>query len=183
MDRERETRTKGTTTGGPAAWNLLAGGLRGGFEARARGLFAGEFALLGPGGEELGRLGMRGLAGAGLKAGDLEAEIERQGLFGARYTMTTNGAPLLLAGPERPHEPLRIFCSGKAFGAETSLLLNRATARPLSEGPGEAGGEVSLRGSVAGRRYRASFPEADGASLAVAVFLMYRTVALRRQAY
>jgi hypothetical protein len=183
MSRERETRKEGTTTGALAAWNLLAGGLRGGFEARARGLFAGEFALLGPDGEEFGRLGMRGLAGAALKAGGLEAEIERRGLFGARYTMTTDGAPLLLAGPERPHEPLRIFCGGEAFGAETSLLLNRATARPLSEGPKEAGGDLSLRGTLAGRKYRASFPEADGASLAVVAFLLYRTVALRRQAY
>jgi hypothetical protein len=176
----------GRGTAGLAAWNLLARNLAerdpGGsvFTARATGLLGGGFALLDADGAEFGRLVMGGLAGADLVLeGVAEGGIQRQGLYGARYRMTIGGAQVLLAGPERPPEPLRVFCAGRVYTVGTRRLPNRSIARPL--GGEEAPGEVRLEGGVAGRRYRANLPPNDGRALAVAVFLLYRAVALRRQ--
>jgi hypothetical protein len=192
MRGEGKTRSEGAAAVGLAAWHLLARepGLRaGGFEARARGPLAGEFVLSSSGdGGTFGRLRMRGVVGADFVSDALpETILQRQGLYGARYRVTTGGAQVLIAGPERPEEPLRLLCGGRAYGVETSLLRGRAVARPLGTDGGPEGGSdegaVSLRGGVAGRRYRAEFAGGDGVSLAVAVFVLYRTVALRRQAY
>jgi len=180
MSRDETIENK--TAAGLAAWNLLAGRIRGGsFAARARGLLGIEFALSDADGEEFGRLRMQGLTGAEvLLSGLPTTEVERQGLYGARYRMATGGAQVLIAGPERPPEPLRVFCGGTVYGVESSLLRNRATARPLSP---DSGGEVGLRGGLSGRAYRAEFRPGDGGALAVAAFLLYRAVALRRQLY
>lgn len=174
---------------GLAAWDVLARepSLRAGrFEARARGPLAGEF-VLSAGGEDLGRLRMQGVVGAGFAADGLpETVLQRQGLYGARYRVTTGSAQVLIAGPERPAEPLRLLCGGRAYGVEANPLRTRAVARPLAVGGGTDGGEegtVGLNGGVVGRRYEARFAPGDGVALAVAVFLLYRTVALRRQAY
>jgi hypothetical protein len=98
--------------------------------------------------------------------------------------MTTGDSQVLIAGPERHPEPLRVFCAGHAYTVETSRLPNHSVARPLGaeEGPGGSPGGVRVRGGVVvGRRYAAVVPRGDGGALAVAVFLVYRAVALRRQ--
>ena len=171
-----------------ATWDALARDLRGGyFDARARGLLGSRFSLLGEGGE-WGRLRMLGSYAAEVRAGGTVSEIERTGEFGARYRMRTDGAPLLIAGPEKPEEALRIFCAGSAYEAETNVFRNASVARRLTAGPpkdedGPAGDEVDLSGGIAGRSYRGTFPGGDGSALAVAVFLLYRNVGLRRTAF
>ena len=128
---------------------------------------------------------MLGFYAAEVHAGGMVSEIERTGEFGARYRMKTNGASLLIAGPEKPKEGLRIFCGGKAYEAETNVLRNTSVARRLMVDPEEgnpAGDEVRLTGSIAGRSYRGAFP-GDGGALAVAIFLLYRNVAIRRTAF
>ena len=42
---------------------------------------------------------------------------------------------------------------------------------------------MRLAGGLAGRSYEATFPKDDGAALAVAVFLLYRNAALRRETF
>ena len=168
-----------------ATWEALARDLGGSFDARARGLLGSRFSLLDGGGRERGQLRMLGSYAAEVHVGGTVSEIERTGEFGARYRMRTDGAPLLIAGPEKPEEGLRIFCGGKAYEAETSVLRNTSAARRLTADPskkenGPAG--VSLSGGIAGRSYRGTFPEGDGSALAVAVFLLYRNVAIRRTA-
>ncbi|QIN77353.1 hypothetical protein GBA65_01190 [Rubrobacter marinus] len=166
-------------TSSPAAvWDALARDLGGSFRARARGLLGSRFSLLDRGGKEWGELRMMGSYAAEVHAGGSVSEIERTGEFGARYRMRTGGAQTLIAGPERPGEPLRIFCGGKAYGAETNVLRNVSVARLLA-----GGDEVRLSGGLAGRSYGGTFPESDGGALAVAVFLLYRNVAIRRTAF
>lgn len=160
-------------------WEHLQRDLSGRFRARARGLLGTEFSLLGPGDEELGRLRMRGPLGAGFRAAGSETEIERSGPFAARYRMVTDGASVLLANPANPRRGLRIFCGGRTYESESSVLSNTATAVRLPEGLDG----VSVKGGLAGRSYEAEFPRGDAAALAVAVFLLYRSVALRREAF
>ena len=166
-----------------AFWDLLQRDLAGGFRARARGLLGSVFSLLGPDGEEFGRLRMRGPAGAEFGAGwaedTPETEIVRGGPFAARYRMTTGGAPILLASPSDPKSGLRVFCGGKTYETESNVLRNTAAARLLPERKDA----VRVKGGLAGRSYEATFPDGDGASLTVAVFLLYRSVALRREAF
>ncbi|CAA9470852.1 MAG: hypothetical protein AVDCRST_MAG25-2025 [uncultured Rubrobacteraceae bacterium] len=181
---DRAARTSSPT----AAWDALALRLDGSFRARARGLLGSRFALLDSGGEEWGQLRMLGSYAAEIHAGETASEIERTGEFGARYRMRTGGAPFLIAGPERPDEPLRIFCGGKTYEAETSVLRNTSIARRLTahapgSGPEPAGDGVSLSGGIAGRSYTATLPGGAGSALAVAVFLLYRNVAIRRAAF
>ncbi len=172
------------TTPSLAPWELLQRDLAGRFRARARGLLGAEFSLFGPeGGEEFGRLRMRGALGATFRAGGAETEIERGGPFAARYRMSTGGAPVLLASPAGPDGGLRVFCGGKTYEARWSVLRNTATAHLLSEFAGSSDEMVRLEGGLAGRSYEASLPEEDGGALAVAVFMLYRSVALRRQAF
>lgn len=172
------------TTPSLAFWDLLQEDLAGRFRARARGLLGAEFSLSGTesGEEEFGRLRMRGALGATFRVRGEETEIERSGPFAARYRMTTGGAPVLLAHPASPGGGLRILCGGKTYETRSNVLRNTATARLLPEGAG-AGDEVRLEGGLASRSYGATFPEGDGGSLAVAVFLLYHNVALRRQAF
>ena len=164
------------------AWDALARILDGSLRARALGLLGSSFALLDKGGNEWGRLMMLGSYAAEVHVGEDESEIERTGEFGSRYRMRTNGAPLLIAGPEKPKEGLRIFCGGKAYEAETNVLRNSSLARCLTR-DGPAADEVRLNGGIAGRNYQAAFPAADGSALAVAIFLLYRNVAIRRTAF
>lgn len=166
-----------------APWDLLQRGLAGSFRARARGLLGNEFSLLGPGDDEFARLEMRGPSGAGIRAGTSQTEIGRSGPFGSRYRMTTDGAVVLLAKPGSQKGGLGIFCNGETYQKTTNLLRNTATARLITETSENAGAEVRLEGGLAGRSYRARFPAGDGGALAVAVFLLFHNVALRRQAF
>ena len=165
-----------------APWDQLQQGLAGRFRARARGLLGAEFSLLSPEDErEFGRMRMRPPFGAGFRAGASETEIQREGSLGSRYRMITDGAVVLIAGPEGPDGGFRIFCGGKTYEATFRLLRNTAAARPMDAEGADA--EVRLEGGLTGRSYGATFPEDDGAALAVAVFLLYRNAALRRETF
>lgn len=168
-----------------APWDRLQSGLGSRFRARARGFTGGKFSLHAPDGEEFGRLRMRPPFGAGFEAGTTRTEIIREGDMGSRYRMTTDGAVVLIAGPEGRDGGFGIFCGNKTYEAHYKLLRNTATARPAdaADAANEADAEVRLEGGLAGRSYVATFPEDDGAALAVAVFLLYRNAALRRETF
>ena len=154
-----------------APWRRLGETLAGSFAARARGLLAADFAILDREGDEVGRLRIHGPEGAELDAGDLEARIER--LTRSRYRMLSGGTQFLKAGSTGAS--LEMSCLGRRYEARLSLLRNTAAT----------GGEVAVRitGGLTNRRYEASFDVDDESSLPVAFFLLYRTVALRREAY
>ena len=156
-----------------APWRRLGETLAGTFTARARGLLAADFSLLDRGGEEVARLRINGPEGAQLEAGDLEAQIER--VARSRYTMLSGGAEILTAGSAGAS--LEISCLDRLYEARLSLLRNTAEAA--------TGGEVAVRvtGGLTNRRYEATFDVEDEGSLPVALFLLYRTVALRREVY
>jgi len=157
-----------------APWRRLRETLAGSFAARARGLLASDFAVLDREGEEVGRLRIHGPEGAQLEAGPLEARIER--VARSRYTMLSGGAEILTAGSAGASPEIR--CLGRLYEVRLSLLRNTAEA-------GSAGGGVAARitGGLTNRSYEAAFDVEDEGSLPVAFFLLYRTVALRREAY
>lgn len=156
-----------------APWRRLGETLAGSFAARARGLLASDFAILDRKGDEVGRLLIHGPEGAELEAGGLESRIER--VARSRYTMLSGGTEILTAGPASG--TLEIRCLGRRYDASVSLLRNTAEA--------VTGGEVAVRitGGLTNRRYEAAFDVDDEGSLPAAFFLLYRTVALRREAY
>jgi hypothetical protein len=156
-----------------APWRKLGETLAGSFAARAGGLLASDFAVLDREGDEVGRLSIHGPGGAQLEAGDLEARIER--VARSRYTMLSGGVQILTAGSAGAS--LEIRCLDRLYEARLSLLRNTAEAA--------TGGEVAVRitGGLTNRRYEAAFDVEDEGSLPVAFFLLYRTVALRREAY
>lgn len=157
-----------------APWRRLGETLAGYFAARARGLLGSEFSILDRDGEEVGRLRIHGREGAELEAGDLEARIERAAR--SRYTMLSGGTEILKSA--RASNALQIVCRDHPYEARLSLFRNTAEARP-------AEGEVTARitGGLTNRSYEAVFDREDEGSLPVAFFLLYRIVALRREAY
>jgi hypothetical protein len=158
-----------------APWRRLGEALAGSFAARARGLLASDFAILDRDGDEVGRLHIHGPGGAELEAGDLEARIER--VARSRYSMLSGGTEILAAGPAGTPSTLEIRCFGRRYEARLSLLRNTAEAA--------TGDEVAARitGGLTNRKYEAVFEVDDEGSLPAAFFLLYRTVALRREAY
>ena len=74
-------------------WRKLGETLAGRFAASAQGLLASEFVLLDREGTEIGRLGLHGTVGAELRAGDVEARIERVGR--SSYSMLSSGTEIL----------------------------------------------------------------------------------------
>jgi hypothetical protein len=159
-----------------APWRGLGETLEGSFAARARGLLASEFAILGREGEEIGRLEIHGGEGAELEAGDLEARIERSAPSG--YTMFTDGAEILTAELLGAWNAPEIKCLNRLYKGRLSLLCNTAEA-------GTAGERVTVRitGGLTNRNYEAVFDAGNVGSLPVAFFLLYLTVTLRRKAY
>jgi hypothetical protein len=159
-----------------APWRRLGETLAGSFAARARGLLASEFAILDRDGDEVGRLRIHGPEGAELEAGALEARIER--LPRSRYTMLSSGTEILTAGSAGASSTPEIRCSDRRYEARLSLLRNTAEAGPT-------GDEVAARikGGLTNRSYEAVYDVDDEGSLPVAFFLLYRIVALRREAY
>ena len=160
-----------------APWKGLMENLAGSFSARARGLLATDFALLDQGGREIGHLRVLGPQGAELEAGDLRAWIERTAPL--RYAMLSGGAPVLSAeaAAGSPGAPL-IGCAGRVYEASLALLRNTAEAQS------PAGARAArVAGGLTNRRYEVAFDAEDVGSLPVAVFLLYRLVALRRGAY
>jgi hypothetical protein len=160
----------------PTPWRKLGEILEGSFVARARGLLAPRFAILGREGEEVGRLEIHGPEGAELGAGDLEARIERSSLSG--YTMLTDGAEILTAEPLGAWNAPEIECLDRLYRGRLSLLRNTVEAGPAGEGA-----TIRITGGLTNRKYEAVFDTGDEDSLPVALFLLYLTVALRRKAY
>ena len=161
---------------GPTPWRRLGETLEGYFAARARGLLAPDFAILGREGEEIGGLEIHGAEVAELGAGDLEARIEHSALSG--YTMFTDGVEILTAEPRRAWNAPEIKCLDRLYLGRLSLLRNTARAGPAGERA-----TVRITGALTNRTYEAVFDAGDEGSLPVAFFLLYLTVALRGKAY
>ena len=159
-----------------ASWRGLGETLEGSFAARARGLLASEFAILGREGEEIGRLEIHGGEGAELEAGDLEARIERSAPSG--YTMLTDGAEILTAELLGAWNAPEIKCLNRLYKGRLSLLCNTVEAGPAGERV-----TVRITGGLTNRNYEAVFDAGNAGSLPVAFFLLYLTVTLRRKAY
>jgi hypothetical protein len=160
----------------PTPWRRLGETLEGSFDARACGFLAPEFAILGREGGEIGRLQIHGAEGAVLGAGDLEARIERSALSG--YTMLTDGVEILRADSLGAWNAPEIECLDRPYRGRLSLLRNTAEAGPAGERA-----TIRISGGLTNRKYEAVFDAGDEASLPVALFLLYLTVALRRKAY
>ena len=170
-----------------APWNPLRDALAGSFSAGAKGLLGSEFALLGRDGWRFGSLRLRGPEGADLEAGDLRVEIRsapRPAMRHAmRYATPAEEAPFLIAGAADPSSALEITCGGRRYEARFGLLRNAAVARPLVDAGEPAGEAARLTGGLTNRAYEATFDPEDAGALPLAVFLLYRTVSLRRRAY
>lgn len=160
----------------PTPWGELREALAGSFAARARGLLGSDFAILDRGGRRIGRLRVRGQEGAQLEAGNLKAEIERA--TPGRYTMLAGGSEVLCAESAGSPATMIIRCERDPYEASLALLRNTAEA---SRNAGETA--ASITGGLTNRRYEAVFDAEDELSLPVAVFLLFRLVALRRGAY
>jgi len=160
----------------PTPWKRLGETLKGSFTARARGLLAPGFLILGREDEEIGHLKLHGAEGAELVAGDLEAQIERSAPSG--YTMLTDGVEILAAEPLGAWNASEIECLDRLYRGRLSLLRNTAEAGPAGERA-----TVRITGGLTNRIYEGVFDPGDEGSLPVVLFLLYLTVALRREAY
>lgn len=150
--------------------------LAGSFTARARGLFAPEFVLLGPGGEEFGRLRLGRTGDAQFRAEGIAAAFEASG---RRYSMVADGREILAAHPKgHSSNELGISCGGRTYEAQISPFRNLVVA---SQPSGEK--TARLSGGLTGRSYEALFAAEDRCALPLAVFLLWRIVAGRRRAY
>jgi hypothetical protein len=158
----------------PDPWRQLAEALAGRFTARARGLLASEFVLLDRENREIGRLKIHGPAGAALQVGDVEARIER--VAPAHYTMLSSGAEILTSTGSATSPGITSL--DDPYKTSLSLLRNMAEA-----GPAERNATIRIKGGLTNRNYEVLFDPGDEGSLPVALFLLYRLVALRREAY
>jgi hypothetical protein len=154
-------------------WHDLSETLAGRFTARARGLLASDFALLDSEGEEVGRLEVNGTTGAKLSAGDVEARIERAGRSG--YKMLSHNAEILTSTDDTTSP--RITYQNHPYETTLSLLRNKAEAGPPEHTT------IRINGGLTNRNYTAIFDPHDRGSPPVALFLLYRLVSLRREAY
>lgn len=159
-----------------APWKGLQEALAGSFTARARGLLASDFALLDQRSREVGRLRVHGPEGAELEAGNLAARIERTAP--RRYAMLAGGARVLSVETAGSPDAMRIRRAERVYEASLALLRNTAEARSFMEDSA-----ARVTGGLTNRRYEVAFDAEDEGSLPVAVFLLYRLVALRRGAY
>jgi hypothetical protein len=158
----------------PEPWRKLGETLAGHFTARTRRLLASEFVLLDRDGAEIGRLEIHGTAGAELKAGDAEARIER--VVRSGYRMRSHDNEFLTSTGDATSPEITYL--NHPYKARLSLLRNTAEA-----GPAEHNATIRIKGGLTNRNYEASFELGDENSLPVALFLLYRLVALRREAY
>ena len=159
-----------------ASWRELQERLAGYFAARSRGLLASEFILSGRSGEEFGWLRVYGLEGAEFESPNAKAAIERTAR--SRYRMLTGDAETLVAEPAMPSGALMVKRGNHLYETRFDLLRNAATSR-------STGGEEAARivGGLTNLNYEAFFDAGDEGSLPVAIFLLYRIVALRRRAF
>jgi hypothetical protein len=158
----------------PEPWRKLRETLEGRFTARARGLLASEFVLLDREGAHIGKLDLHGRAGADLTAGDVEARIERVGLYD--HAMLSSGEEILTSTGD-PTSP-GITSHNHPYETSLSLLRNKAEAGPAGNTT-----TVRINGGLTNRNYEATFEPGDETSLPVALFLLYRLISLRREAY
>jgi len=164
----------GPTRRDPESWRKLRQTLDGRFTARARGLLASEFVLLDREGAQIGKLEIHGPHGANLRAGDVEARIERVGRSG--YAMLSSGEEILTSTGD-PTSP-GITSQNHPYETSLSLLRNKAEASPAQKAT-----TIRIKGGLTNRTYEATFDPADENSVPVALFLLYRLVSLRRRAY
>ncbi|MGH3144272.1 MAG: hypothetical protein ACRDTR_00545 [Rubrobacter sp.] len=161
----------------PPPWGELRKTFAGSFAAHARGLLVSDFVLLDRWGREVGSLRVLEREGAQFEAGGLRAEIQRS--IPRRYTMISDGLEVLCAESAVSPAIVELGCEGRTYAASLSLLRN--TAEASQEGMGQT--TVSITGGLTNRRYEAVFDAGDDCALPVAVFLLFRLVALRRGAY
>jgi hypothetical protein len=169
----------GTMTPAPqdtTPWEHLGERLAGSFAARAKGLLAPELLLSSSSGEEFGWLRPDGTEGAHFEAGDARATIERG--TASRYRMLDGGGKLLVEETAGSADAPEVRCGGRLYEARLRLLRNSAVAR--STGGSEA---ARVAGGLTNRGYQVSFDAEDENSLPLAVFLLFRIVALRRRAF
>ena len=159
-----------------APWKGLREDLAGYFAARARGLLAPGIALARRDGEGFGRLRVYGPEGAEIEAGEVRATIEGAGP--SRHRMLAGCAEILVSETAGSANALEVRCGGRVYVVRLGLLRNVAVARS-SDGVESA----RIAGGLTNRSYEASFDAGDEGSLPVAVFLLYRLVALRRRAF
>jgi hypothetical protein len=158
----------------PEPWREPSEILAGHLTARASGLLASEFALLDGEGAQIGRLEIHGPAGADLRVGHAEARIGPASR--SNYTMMSSGAEILTSTGDATSPAITYL--NHPYEARLSLLRNTAEA-----GPKEQTTTIRIKGGLTNRNYEASFEPGDEGSLPVALFLLYRLVALRRGAY
>jgi hypothetical protein len=158
-----------------APWEHLRERLDGYFAARARGLLASELALSSRDGEELGRLLIEDSEGARLEAGVLRATIEREAM--PRYRMLAGGAEVLVE-TSGSADASEVTCADRLYEVRLGVLRNTAVARSP-----EGSEAVRVAGGLTNRSYEVAFDAGDEGSLPVAVFSLYRIVALRRRAF
>ena len=158
----------------PDPWRHLGETLAGHLTARARGLLASEFVVLNREGAKIGKLDILGPAGADLRAGDVEARIERLGRHG--YTMLSSGEEILTSTGD-PTSP-GITSRNHLYTTSLSLLRNEAEA-----GPKDRTTTVLIKGGLTNRNYEVSFDTEDENSLPIALFLLYRLISQRSKAY
>jgi hypothetical protein len=160
----------------PAPWRILQKHLAGYLAARARGFLASEFVLSSRDGEELGRLRVHGPQGADLEAGEVRATIERGA--GSRYRMLGGDGRVILEETAGSGDTSEVRCGDRVYEVRLALLRNVAVAR--SSGGGEA---ARVAGGLTNRSYDAFFDAGEEGALPLAVFLLYRIIALRRRAF
>ena len=158
----------------PTPWRRLGERLSGYFTARARGLLTSDFALLDREGGEVGRLQIHGPTGAELRATGLEARIER--ITPTRHRMLSGGAEILTSTVVATTPEIR--CLDRPYRARLSLLRNSAEA-----GPAKERATVRIKGGLTNRNYEIYFETGEASPLPVGLFLLYRIVTLRRDAY
>jgi hypothetical protein len=160
----------------PAPWRSIQEQLAGYLAARARGFLASEFVLSSRDGEELGRLRVHGPQGADLEAGEVRATIERGA--GSRYRMLGGDGRVILEETAGSGDTSEVRCGDRVYEVRLALLRNVAVAR--SSGGGEA---ARVAGGLTNRSYDAFFDAGEEGALPLAVFLLYRIIALRRRAF
>jgi hypothetical protein len=160
----------------PAPWRSIQEQLAGYLAARARGFLASEFVLSSRDGEELGRLRVHGPQGADLEAGEVRATIERGA--GSRYRMLGGDGRVILEETAGSGDTSEVRCGDRVYEVRLALLRNAAVAR--SSGGGEA---ARVAGGLTNRSYDAFFDAGEEGALPLAVFLLYRIIALRRRAF
>ena len=154
-------------------WQEIGEALAGRFTARARDPLASDFALLDTEGKEIGRLEVHGTTGAKLKAGDAQARIERAGR--SSYKMLSRDAEILTSKGNTTSPAIKYL--NRPYETTLSLLRNKAEAGP----PGHT--TIRIDGGLTNRNYTAIFDPHDEGSPPVVLFLLYRLISQRREAY